>query len=94
MVLHLRLNPGAIKTDLEALRWSVTDNNSTKDVDLYGPGGTGLKELKNYCSENNGSFQICSGKGFLYVTNAGELSTYQLEHSLSGSLINVIFRNI
>lgn len=85
---------GKVSTDTESLVWSITGYNTTKDVKTFGPGGTGLKDLKTYCENNQGSFQICSGSGFLYVSTKGVYNTFNLNNHLRGSLVNIIFRNL
>ena len=81
-----------IKDDKSAIIWATTDFNSTKDPQ-FGPGGTGLKDLKKYCYENNGSLQICSGTGFVTFVS-GRAVEYSMKNPFPGSLINIIFRNI
>lgn len=83
---------GNIKDDKSAIIWATQSLNTTKDSN-FGPGGLGLKELKKYCENNNGSFHICSGSG--YVNMIGNKTVeYNLKTPLNGSLINLIFRNI
>jgi hypothetical protein len=84
---------GEVSTDNAAILWATYNLNTTKDVKTFGPGGTGLKELKKYCEENNGSFHICSGGGYLnFLKN--KTFEYTLSEPLQGSLVNLIFRNI
>lgn len=84
---------GQVGTDNDAILWALRDLNTTKDIATYGPGGTGLKELKKYCAENNGSLHICSGSGYVNF-----LKDRSMEHTLpipfKGSMVNLIFRNI
>lgn len=84
---------GKISDDRSAIIWATEGINTTKDVNVFGPGGTGLKELKNYCNANNGSLHICSGSGYVNMLN-----NRTLEHTLPvpfpGSIINIIMRNI
>jgi hypothetical protein len=83
---------GQISTDNSAIIWSTLGLNTTKDK-AFGPGGTGLKELKSYCAANNGSFHICSGDG--YVNFLGDRSfEHTLTHGLPGSMVNIIFRDL
>jgi hypothetical protein len=84
---------GEVATDNAAILWATYNLNTTKDVITYGPGGTGLKELKRYCEQNNGSFHICSGKGYLNFLK-DKTFEYNLPEPLQGSLVNLIFRNI
>lgn len=84
---------GEISTDNAAIFWATYNLNTTKDVKTFGPGGTGLKELKKYCEENNGSFHICSGNGYVNFLKNKTLE-YCLPVPLQGSLVNLIFRNI
>lgn len=84
---------GQINNDKDAIVWALRDLNTTKNIAAFGPGGTGLKELKKYCAENNGSLHICSGNGYVNF-----FKERNMEHTLpivfKGSLINLIFRNI
>jgi len=84
---------GKISDDNSAIIWATEKTNSTKNREIYGPGGTGLKALKKYCNENNGSLHICSGYGYVNML-AGKTLEYKLPIYLFGSLINIIFRNI
>lgn len=84
---------GEVKTDKEAVLWATYDLNTTKDVKTFGPGGTGLKELKKYCADNNGSLHICTGAGYVNFIKDKTLE-HTLAHPLPGSLVNLIFRNI
>jgi len=84
---------GQVTTDKDAILWAIRELNTTKDIATFGPGGTGLKELKRYCAENNGSLHICSGSGYVNF-----LKDRNMEHTLptafKGSIVNLIFRNI
>ncbi len=84
---------GTVTDDKSAIVWATESLNTTKNKAVFGPGGTGLKNLKKYCSSNNGSFHICSGNG--YVNMIGDKTVeHNLKTPLQGSLINLIFRNI
>jgi hypothetical protein len=84
---------GTVIDDKSAIVWATESLNTTKNKAVFGPGGTGLKNLKKYCALNNGSFHICSGNG--YVNMIGDKTVeYNLKTPLQGSLINLIFRNI
>ena len=84
---------GEIKKDKDAILWSTYKLNSTKDVKAFGPGGLGLKELKKYCNENNGSLHICSGNGYVNFIKDKTMEQ-ELTYHLKGSLVNLIFRDI
>lgn len=83
---------GKIDTDTSAIVWATHNMNSTKDL-AFGPGGTGLYQLKKYCDENNGSLHICSGKGYVNFIQNRTLE-HNLTHGLPGSMINIILRNL
>ncbi|MBR9859983.1 hypothetical protein GYB22_04415 [bacterium] len=83
---------GGIDNDNDAIIWATSDFNTTKDESL-GPGGTGLKLLKEYCYKNNGSLHICSGKGFVNMLNNRALE-FRMPHPFPGSIINIIIRKI
>jgi len=84
---------GKVADDKSAIIWSTEGYNSTKDINSFGPGGTGLKELKKYCNENNGSLHICSGSGYVNMLS-GKTIEYNLATPFPGSIINIIMRKI
>lgn len=84
---------GAVNDDKSAIVWATESLNTTKNKAVSGPGGLGLKELKKYCSSNNGSFHICSGSGYVNMIGNKTIEN-NLKIPLQGSLINLIFRNI
>lgn len=84
---------GRVSDDRSAILWATEGINSTKDVNTFGPGGTGLKELKNYCNANNGSLHICSGTGYVNMLSNRTLE-YHLPAPFPGSIISIIMRNI
>lgn len=87
------LTGGQVATDLNAIIWSTHGLNTTRDISLYGPGGTGLKLLKNYCAENNASFHICTGGGYVNFLKSRTLE-HALDTPLPGSMVNLIFRDL
>ena len=84
---------GQVRDDKTAILWATEGINSTKDKILFGPGGTGLKEIKKYCNENNGSLHICSGTGYVNMMS-NRTFEYNLRTPFPGSIINIIIRNI
>jgi hypothetical protein len=84
---------GRISDDKSAIIWATEGINTTKDIAMFGPGGTGLKELKNYCNNNNGSFHICSGLGYVNMLNKRTIEN-NLRNPFPGSIVNIIMRNI
>lgn len=84
---------GRVSDDKSAILWATEGVNTTKDVKVFGPGGTGLKELKKYCYANNGSLHICSGKGYVNMLNNKTLE-FNLPFPFPGSIISIIMRNI
>lgn len=89
--IRLKTN-GNVSDDKSAMIWATQNLNTTKDSN-FGPGGLGLKELKKYCENNNGSFHICSGSGYVNMIGNKTIEN-NLKIPLQGSLINLIFRNI
>jgi len=83
---------GKIDNDKSAIIWATESLNTTKDIS-FGTGGTGLKELKKFCNDNNGSLHICSGKGYVNVLKDRTLE-YNLPISFPGSIVSIIIRNI
>lgn len=84
---------GSIHDDRSAIIWATEGLNTTKDKSLFGPGGTGLKDLKRYCNANNGSLHICSGTGYVNMLNNRTLE-FNLSLPFPGSIINIIMRKI
>jgi len=84
---------GEVSTHTKAILWATYNLNTTKDVITFGPGGTGLKEIKNYCESNNGSLHICSGNGYINFLKNKTLEQV-LANPFQGSIVNLIFRNI
>lgn len=82
-----------INTDKDAIIWATLDFNSTKDTQKWGVGGTGLKDLKKYCENNNGSFHICSGCAYVNFIRDRTFE-YNLQYNFRGTIVNIIFRNI
>lgn len=81
---------GKINDYKSAIVWATTDTNTTRDNNL---GGTGLKDLKKYCDDNNGSLHICSGDGYVNFLKDKTFES-KLKTPLDGSLINIILRKI
>jgi hypothetical protein len=79
-----------INTDNSAIIWALTDRHTTSDNDL---GGFGLKDLRDYCYNNHGSLQICSGNGYINFINGRPLEK-TLKNPFPGTIVNIIFRNI
>ncbi len=84
---------GEVASNNAAILWATYNLNTTKDIKTFGPGGTGLKELKKYCAENDGSLHICSGDGYVNFIKDRTLE-HHLTQPLPGSLINLIFRKL
>ena len=84
---------GKISNDKSAIIWATEGINTNKDKNVFGPGGTGLKEIKAYCNKNNGSLHICSGSGYVNLMN-NRTFEYNLTTPFPGSMINIILRKI
>jgi len=84
---------GKVTCDREAIDWATFGGNSTKDKKLHGPGGSGLKDIRDYCSQNSGSLHIVSGTCYWTIVN-GKLFSYVLSRPFEGVMVNLIFRNI
>lgn len=83
----------AVSSDNAAIEWALKNTNSTKDFQQFGPGGTGLKDLKTYCEANNGSLQIISGSNMMTFVK-GKIVDNKLATPYQGAIINLIFRGI
>jgi hypothetical protein len=84
---------GEVTTDTKAIEWALANTNTTKDFEVYGPGGTGLKDLKTYCEANNGSLQIASGSNMLTFVK-GKIVDNRLPNAFKGALVNLVFRGL
>lgn len=84
---------GEICSDDKAIEWALKNTNTTKDYSIYGPGGTGLKDLKAYCEANNGSLQIISGSNMMTFIK-GKIVNNNLNTPFEGAIINLIFRGV
>lgn len=87
------ITSGVITTDIEAISWALS-GKTTKPLDGPVPGGLGIKNIYNYCKQNNGTFSIATGKAFwstdLAPTVQGPFR--HLPYPISGSTINLHFR--
>lgn len=71
---------------VDAIKWALTEGNSTKTS--MQPGGLGLKLLKDFIGKNNGKLQIVSRLGFYEFSSIGE--TYStLDYDYPGTCINI-----
>lgn len=81
---------GQIVKDSDALVWACLDNNTTKKDNI---GGIGLKDLKKYCNNNNGSFHLCSGIGFVNFIGVKTIEN-RMQNIMPGSIVNITLRKI
>ncbi|MDN3657965.1 hypothetical protein QWZ08_20090 [Ferruginibacter paludis] len=83
---------GAINTDIEAIKWAVSGGSSKVVNAACEIGGLGLSGIFDYCINNNGIFQIYTGKGFWSSSLAAMgIEGYKLSHNFNGSVLNLIF---
>ncbi len=70
----------------DAIRWALTEGNTTKTGRQ--PGGLGLKLIKDFIQINEGALQIVSRFGYYEFSAGGEV--YQkLGHDFPGTCINI-----
>lgn len=69
-----------------AIRWALTEGNSTQTTDH--PGGLGLKLIKSFIRLNEGKFQIISRFGYYQFTAEGEKFT-DMENDFPGTCVNI-----
>lgn len=65
----------------EAIYWALRGYNTTKEI-----GGIGLKDLHDYCIENNNIFQIISD-GCFWTSSSNQITKVRY---FPGSMVNVI----
>lgn len=71
----------------DAIKWAMTDGNTTKkDVS----GGLGLAILKEFITQNKGKIQIISGNAFYELSNNVETISI-LDYFFDGSVISMNF---
>lgn len=75
------VRPPAVK----ALRWALTEGNTTKEDS---PGGVGLKLLRDFIALNGGRLQIASGKAFWQFQH-GKENFLELKHEFPGTVVNL-----
>jgi hypothetical protein len=70
----------------DAIRWALTEGNTTKTGRQ--PGGLGHKLIKDFIQVNEGALQIVSRFGYYEFSTGGEV--YQkLNHDFPGTCINI-----
>lgn len=75
-------------TSIQAIKWALGNNNTTKkDV----PGGIGLAILTEFIRLNKGKFQVVSDDGF-YQLYENDVQTELLKNPFPGTVINMEFR--
>ncbi len=77
-------------TGVEAIKWALQANNTTKPIEKNIPGGLGLKIIKEFAKLNKGKIQIASGNGF-YQFQKGKEVFLELAHPFPGTLVNLEF---
>lgn len=88
-LIREKINPFISSKD--AIRWSLTSGNSTKQLIENIPRGIGLPMFKNFIEVNNGYFSIVSND-ICYIYNNKE-SFHTINHPIVGTIISFIIRS-
>lgn len=75
----------------DAILWSLTSGNSTKQLVEDTPRGIGLPNFKNFIEINEGYFSIVSND-ICYIYNNNE-KFYSIQHPIVGTIISFIIRS-
>lgn len=75
---------------IDAIKWAMHANNTTKPKEKNIPGGLGLKIIKDFAKMNRGKIQIASGNGY-YQLEKGSEKFLELPHDFPGTLVNLEF---
>lgn len=73
-------------SSIDAIRWALSDPNTTKTGGQ--PGGVGLKFLKDFIGLNRGKIQIASRRGFFEFADGLETFT-MMETDFRGTVVNL-----
>ncbi len=73
-------------SSIEAIRWALSDPNTTKTGKQ--PGGVGLKFMKDFVALNRGKIQIASRRGF-YEFAAGQETFSMMDTDFRGTVVNL-----
>lgn len=76
---------GLCLTPIEAIEWAI-QGNTTKKGPI--PGGSGLKLIKEFITDNNGKMQIASDCGYWELSN-GVIKTRAFSAPFPGSVVNI-----
>ena len=80
------LNKDVSSTD--AIKWAVTEGNTTKKCPI--PGGLGLSLIRQFLKKNNGSIQIVSSYGF-WEENSDKETIISFDDIFPGTIVNLEF---
>ena len=69
----------------DAIKWALTEGNSTKTGNQ--PGGLGLKLIKDFIRLNKGKFQIVSRLG--YYEFSSDDFFHKMDHDFPGTCVNI-----
>ena len=70
----------------EAIKWATEDSNTTKTGSI--PGGLGLKLLSEFITQNKGSIQIVSDRGYWQLLG-GRVTTNKFKCPFPGTVVNI-----
>ena len=75
---------------VDAIKWALEENNTTKPKEDNIPGGLGFKLICDFVRLNKGQVQIVSSDGYWQMTN-GTQQTKTLNKPFPGTIVNIEF---
>lgn len=75
---------------VEAIKWALAENNTTKPKEKNIPGGLGLKLICDFVRQNKGKVQIVSGNG-CWQLSADLEQDFTMPYYFPGTLVNLEF---
>lgn len=74
----------------DAIKWAISENNTTKPKSNNIPGGLGLKLMLEFVKLNKGQVQMISGDGYWQFDKKGEFKD-DLRSHFPGTIVNLEF---
>jgi hypothetical protein len=75
---------------IDAIKWALQENNTTKPKENNIPGGLGLKLICDFVRLNNGKIQIVSSDGYWQLSRKKE-EMNTLTNPFPGTIVNIEF---
>jgi anti-anti-sigma regulatory factor len=73
-------------SDVEAIQWALSGENTTRQGDI--PGGLGLKIVRDFVRLNGGCLQVASHNGF-WSFSRKEIVKEMMVHNFPGTVVNI-----